>query len=62
MPNPKLLRRAWLLCADSTVLTQIDDDGICPVHRSAACALWFIPWQDAVSLEEAASSGGVETP
>lgn len=55
IPHPTILRRAVLLCSDSAPesVVQCDADGICPVHESGACALWFVPWADAQRAAEA---------
>lgn len=50
IPHPTILRRAVLLCADLAPDTVVGVDtvtGICPYHKSTACALWFVPWPDA---------------
>lgn len=44
--HPTLLRRGFLLCSDSADAVAIGTDGICPVHRDGACAIWYVPWAD----------------
>lgn len=45
--HPTLLRRGFLLCQDSATVVAIPEDtGVCPVHNTEGCALWYVPWAD----------------